>query len=343
MVDVPKLLKRNREKVQRCLMEFLPVTHEHPNLQAFYTMMWDYPLRASKGLRSTLCLLICEAFGGKPHLAIRTAAAIELFQNWILIHDDIEDASDLRRGEPCLHHKYGIPMAINAGDALHNQMWCLLHQNVEDLGYECSFQVLHEFTELVSTVAAGQHIELSWVAQDTWDLSEEDYYLMCERKTASYTCVSPCRLGALIAGASKREINAFREIGRTLGIAFQLQDDLLNLTADEGKYGKEIAGDLWEGKRTLILIHLLRRSSQIEKERIQAILSEPRTMKQESDILWILDQMHSHGSTEYARTHAQRLVQFSKQLFNEQFPRLPNSQAREAFLDVVDFVIEREY
>ena len=343
MMDISELLQRNRREVQRCLVEFLPHTHPHPDIQTLYQMMWDYPLRPSKGLRATLCLLTCQVFGGDPALALPTATSLELFQNWILIHDDIEDASDLRRGEPCLHVKYGVPMAINVGDALHSQMWRLLLRNTKGLGSALAFRVFEEFMELVDAVVAGQHIELSWVAQDRWEISERDYYEMCERKTASYTCVTPCRLGALIAGAPDAALEALREIGRILGLAFQLQDDVLNLAGDQDKYGKEIAGDLWEGKRTLILIHLLQRCSTAEKLQIQEILSQPRTMKDSDAIVWILERMHFYGSIEYARCEAQRLADQAKQLFELQFPAPPDPKARRLFLELVDFVIRRDH
>lgn len=343
MVDIPTLLKRNRQKTQQCLAAFLPSGHTHPDLNAFYSMLWDYPSRTGKGLRSALCLITCQAFGGDPDDAIQTATALELFQNWILIHDDIEDASDLRRGEPCLHKKHGVPMAINVGDALHSQMWRLLHLNASVLGYERSFEVLDEFGELVDTVAAGQHIELTWVAEGRWELSEQDYYGMCERKTSSYTCISPCRLGALIAGASADAVDAFQEIGRILGLAFQLQDDVLNLVGETERYGKEIAGDLWEGKRTLILIHLQHQCTDQERQRIRAILGKPRQAKTEADVQWILEQMHAHGSIEYAKEEALRLAHVSKQHFLKKFPTLPNEEGHEAFLALVDYLTRRDH
>ena len=343
MQSVQSYLEQNRRRIQACLGEFLPRQHAHPDLHAFRAMMWDYPSRGGKGVRSSICLATCAAFGGDPEDAIRTAAALELFQNWILIHDDVEDDSDLRRGEPCLHRKHGVPLAINVGDALHNQMWRLLHSNTSKLGYTRTFSVLQEFNGLVDAVAAGQHIELTWVEEHRWMLTEEDYYAMCERKTASYTCVSPCRLGALLAGASDTDLKHLSEMGRMLGLAFQLQDDVLNLVGDESKYGKEIAGDLWEGKRTLILIHLLRHATNSERLQIQTILNKPRRKKQPSEIEWILDRMQSYGSIAYAQQEATDLASRARLYFERYFPELADPISRDMLLRLMNFLAQRDH
>ena len=158
-----EFLKETKKQIDTHIFDFLPSEHEHPEVHQFYQMMLDYPLRAGKGLRPAICLLICEAFGGAPRKAINTAAALELLQNWALIHDDIEDGSDLRRGEPCLHQKYGIPIAINVGDGLHCKMWEMLNRNADVLGYELAFEIASEFAQLSNSIVEGQHIELSWV------------------------------------------------------------------------------------------------------------------------------------------------------------------------------------
>ena len=306
-------------------------------------MMLDYPLRAGKGLRPAICLLICEAFGGDPRKAINTAAALELLQNWALIHDDIEDGSDLRRGEPCLHQKHGIPIAINVGDGLHCKMWEMLNRNADLLGYELAFEIVSEFAQLSNSIVEGQHIELSWVENNRWDLAESDYWTMCVRKTASYTCITPCRVGALIAGASKNEMDLFVEMGKNLGVAFQIQDDVLNLIGEERLYGKEIGGDISEGKRTLILIHLLNTCSQTEANRITEIMGQRREDKSQDEIQEVLALMEQYKSIQYAQQRAKTLAQQAYTQFNQTFSYLPETQAKDIFLSLIHFLIEREY
>jgi geranylgeranyl diphosphate synthase type II len=341
--DPLQYLRETKAKVDPYIFNFLPKEHEHPEIQQCYEMMLDYPLRAGKGLRPAICLLMCEAFGGDPDAALSTAAALELLQNWLLIHDDIEDGSDLRRGEPCLHKKYGVPMAINIGDALHCKMWEMLHMNKDALGYELAFEVLSEFIHLSNQVVEGQHIELSWVKNQRWNLTEEDYWTMCVKKTASYTVITPCRLGALIAGAPKARIEPFYDIGGDLGVAFQIQDDALNLIGEEGQYGKEIAGDISEGKRTLALIHVLNACTPAEASRVIEIMNKPREEKQPDEIQEVLRLIGKYGSIAYTQQRSRMLAQRAHAKFEREFADLPASRAKEVFLRLIHFVIEREY
>lgn len=338
-----EFLKETKKQIDAHIFDFLPSEDDHPEVHQFYQMMLDYPLRAGKGLRPAICLLICEAFGGNPQKAFNTAAALELLQNWALIHDDIEDGSDLRRGEPCLHQKYGIPIAINVGDGLHCKMWEMLNRNAALLGYELAFEIASEFTQLSNSIVEGQHIELSWVENNRWNLTAADYWTMCIKKTASYTCITPCSVGALIAGASKNETDPFIDIGRNLGVAFQIQDDVLNLIGEERLYGKEIGGDISEGKRTLILIHLLNTCSQREARRIIEIMEQRRVDKDQDEIQEVLNLMKEYESIQYAQQHAKTLAQKAYTQFNHAFAYLPASQAKDVFLGLIGFLIEREY
>lgn len=340
---VTEYLSEVKRKVDTCIFDFLPTAHAHPDVHRLYQMMLDYPRRAAKGLRPALCLLICEAFGGESERAVNTAAALELLQNWLLIHDDIEDGSELRRGEPCLHQKHGIPMAINVGDALHCKMWEMLHRNTEILGHELAFRILSEFIQLSNQVVEGQHIELSWVGSNRWNLDEEDYLTMCIQKTAWYTCITPCRVGAIIGGARNAEVDAFVQLGKDLGVAFQIQDDVLNLIGDVGRYGKEIAGDISEGKRTLVLIHLFNACTPTEAQHVIDIMARPRDEKTEADVENVLKLMQKYNSIAYAQRRAKGLLQEAAGQFTHNFAHLPDSRAKRLFLSLIDFFVEREY
>ncbi len=340
---VTAYLKEVKTRVDACIFDFLPTSHEQPDVHQLYQMMLDYPRRAGKGLRPALCLLICEVFGGNAERAVITASALELLQNWLLIHDDIEDGSELRRGEPCLHQKHGIPMAINVGDALHCKMWEMLHKNTDILGHKLAFQILSEFIQLSNQVVEGQHIELSWVHNNQWNLDENDYLTMCILKTAWYTCITPCRLGAIIGGAAPQEVDVFYDIGKSLGVAFQIQDDVLNLIGDVGRYGKEIAGDISEGKRTLVLIHLFNSCTAAEAQKVIDIMAHSRTEKSETEIQSVLELMRKYNSIEYAQKCAKKLLKEATEKFNLKFAHLPNNRAKQLFLSLIHFFVEREY
>ena len=340
---VTEYLSDVKNKVDACIFEFLPTDHEHPDVHQLYQMMLDYPRRAAKGLRPALCMLMCEAFGGDTQRAVNTAASLELLQNWLLIHDDIEDGSELRRGEPCLHQKHGIPMAINVGDALHCKMWEMLHRNTDILGHQLAFRILSEFIQLSNQVVEGQHIELSWVNDNRWNLDEDDYLTMCVQKTAWYTCITPCRVGAIIGGANETEIDGLVELGKEIGVAFQIQDDVLNLIGDVGRYGKEIAGDISEGKRTLVLIHLINACSAAEAQHIIDIMARPRDEKTEAEVESVLRLMQKYKSITYAQQRSQALLQEAAGRFKNNFAHLPDGRAKQLFFSLIRFFVEREY
>ncbi|MCD6414857.1 MAG: polyprenyl synthetase family protein [Candidatus Diapherotrites archaeon] len=337
-MDVKKILAEKKALVDREVMKYLP--NKEPILH--YKMIQDYPSRGGKGLRPGLCILTCEAYGGSDEDALLSAAALEMFHNWVLIHDDIEDYSDERRGKPCLHRIYGIPLAINAGDALHIKMWEVLLGNREKLGEKKTLHVMDAFVKMITETTEGQTLELSWVKNKKWDVSEDDYYTMIKKKTAWYTCITPMRVGGIIADAPEEHLESMADFGVSLGKAFQIQDDVLNLVADEKEYGKETAGDIWEGKRTLMLIHLFDHCTPKEKKRIVEIMNKSRGEKSESEVLEILELMRRYGSIDYAKSEALAHAQKAKNIFDNELKDMPENDAKEAIRALIDYVIERK-
>ncbi|MGA2665153.1 MAG: polyprenyl synthetase family protein [Nitrososphaerales archaeon] len=279
MVEYSSMLgemKSVKSAVDRLILEeTLPRSSPVAEVELLYRMMRDYPERGGKGMRPYICVTSCRAFGGSESDALLTAAGLELFQNWILIHDDIEDGSELRRGAPALHRKYDWTLALNTGDALHARMWQALLRNRERLGEARTLDVMDEFARMINETTEGQQMELSWVVDKTWSLTPEDYFRMCTKKTSWYTVISPLRLGGIAAGAAPESLAPLIEAGTTLGVAFQIHDDVLNLSAG-AKYGKQYADDLLEGKRTLILIRLLQVAKREERQRVVEIFARSR-------------------------------------------------------------------
>lgn len=305
-------------------------------LQRFQSLLADYPNRPGKGIRGRLLLLSAKAHGAQPATAGAAAAttlaeALELFQNWVLVHDDIEDDSDERRGAPALHKVTGMPVALNVGDAMHVAMWRLLHTLPADGGYDRA-AVLDEFSRMIMHTAAGQHLDLAWVTQRRFDVTEPDYLAMVSLKTAYYTVVSPLRLGALAAGVSPAmELEA---AGLDLGVAFQIRDDVLNLT-EGAELGKEFAGDLYEGKRTLMLAHLLAAVNAEQRRRVVALLDQPRSAKLEEQMLEVLSLMRQHGSLEYAQSVAEARLRSGLQQLEGALDGLPDSDSAARILELV--------
>ncbi|HEV2138725.1 MAG TPA: polyprenyl synthetase family protein [Nitrososphaerales archaeon] len=309
MSDLQGEMKRIKGRVDRLILtELLPKSSKVREVDLLYKMMRDYPARPAKGMRPFLCVTTSRASGGTEEDALLTAACIELFQNWILIHDDIEDGSELRRGKPALQRKYDVALALNAGDALHARMWGTLLLNRETLGPRKTFGVMEEFSTMVNETTEGQHMELGWVAAKRWDLDEKDYFEMCKRKTSWYTVASPCRLGAIVAGARENVLDDLFEFGVKLGVGFQIQDDALNLVGDQKKYGKATSDDILEGKRTLIILHLLQSAVGKEREKLLSIMNKSRPEKSMDDVTFVLSMVDRYDAVGYARKRASELM-----------------------------------
>jgi geranylgeranyl diphosphate synthase type II len=351
--ELVELLQSNKKQFDEIILDFLPRTSRTKEIAELYQMMRDYPSRGGKGLRGSMCLFWCELFGGRRRDSLMSAAALELFQNWILIHDDIEDQSDLRRGLPALHKRFGIELAINTGDALHGKMWEFLLQNRKLLGSDLCLDVSAEFAKMLNETTEGQQMELSWNKNNNWDIKEKDYLLMVTKKSAWYTCISPARLGILVANAKKGKIDksvrrAMDEVisfGTDLGKSFQIIDDMLNLVAEESKYGKEILGDLFEGKRTLMMIHLLANVDEEKKKNVIDILSKPREEKTIEEIRSVFDLMKQTGSLDYAKKVAANL---SKKALDE-FDRLVSihklklGKSYHTTKSLIEYLVARDY
>jgi len=241
-----------------------------------YRLMLDYPLRRAKGLRPALCIAVCRALGGEMEAVLPSAAVIELYHNAFLIHDDIEDGSLERRGGPALHRTHGIPAAINCGDGLLALTLAPLLANTSTLGLGRALRVLEIYARAVTESFEGQAQELAWIDEATWQLTDADYEAMVLHKTCSYSFVAPGLVGAAVAGADPALETTLVPFLENLGLAFQIQDDVLNLEEGRTAYGKELAGDLWEGKRTLMLLHALRTATEADRENALRILGKPR-------------------------------------------------------------------
>jgi geranylgeranyl diphosphate synthase type II len=233
----------------------------HGSEPELYRLMLDYPLRPGKALRPALCLATCRALGGAEESVVRTAAVIELLHNAFLIHDDVEDESLYRRGERTLQRLQGLPVAVNVADGMFALALRPLLENTELLGLGPALEILGEVADMVRVTVEGQATELGWIRDNISRVPGGDYRTayedMVARKTGRYSFVTPVVVGTIAAAVDGEARRSLREYAGHLGIAFQIADDLLNLRDDAVGYGKERAGDLWEGKRTLMLLHAL--------------------------------------------------------------------------------------
>lgn len=224
-----------------------------------YHLGWDVDINRSevqgKRIRPLLALLTCAACNdNRWEKALPAAAAVELLHNFSLIHDDIEDRSPLRRGRETVWKKWGDALAINAGDALFSLSYEALHILKET----CSDKVVTQALRIMNTtcvkLTGGQHLDISY--ENERSIGLEDYWRMIEGKTAALISAS-VQLGALIGGASDQTQQHLTEFGRSLGIAFQIQDDWLGIWGDAARTGKSTESDLLAGKKSLPIVFAL--------------------------------------------------------------------------------------
>lgn len=333
-----KELTRYRDLTTRSLIEFIP--SDGPVY--LYDLVSIYPQRLGKGLRAALCLAICNALGGDERKALNSAVAIELFHNAFLIHDDVQDASELRRGGPTLHREYGLGIGVNVGNATNLVALHRLMANRRILGAEATWRVMRETEAMLKQSLEGQAIELGWIRNNVCALNTKAYLQMCLKKTAWYSFIYPLRVGAIIAEGRELDTDRFCRFGWYLGAAFQIQDDILNLTGSYANYRKEIAGDLWEGKRTLILIHLLRNCTPTQRRAIEKFLAKPRCERQRADVEWLYQLMLVNDSINFARRAARQLAGAAFMEGLTALANVPDSDSKRFILEMILFVVRRD-
>ena len=332
-------LSAYRELIVAPLMAVLPSREPRRYL---YDLVAGQLSSGGKGLRPALCLATCQAFGGPVERALQSAVALELLHNAFLVHDDVEDESEFRRDRPTVVAEHGVGIAVNVGDALNALSMRPLSANLDLLGPSLAARVYREFEHMLVQSIEGQAIELGWIRDNRSDLDDDDYLRMTLKKTGWYTAIHPCRIGALIGTDGQIDPARFDRFGHFLGAAFQIQDDVLNLVGDPAKYGKEILGDLWEGKRTLMLLHALRYCRDDERRRATVLLGTPRRAKTERDVRWLFDLFEAYASLDYARSSARALARAAEQELAVAYAGVEPSDHLAFIRSLVHYVVQRE-
>lgn len=334
---VSTMLHEYGDMIRAALRKYLPQREPRRYL---YDLLTNYPMRGGKMMRPSLCIATAHLFGARIEDALHTAVAIELLHNALLIHDDIEDGSETRRGRPTLHLLHGVPLALNAGDTLTLMALRPLLDNRAAVGERLALRIIEETERMARECAEGQAMELGWRRYNATDIGDSEYLEMVLKKTCWLATIYPIRVGALIGSRGVADPEAFLRFGFFLGAAFQIQDDLLNLVADE-RYGKERDGDLWEGKRTLMLIQALRESTQQEHERLCAVLRGPREERTLEEVQWMRWLIEKYDGARYARRIAQQLSGAAMHEFSLLSAGLPDSRDKIFLEQMARWVIER--
>lgn len=300
-----------------------------------YGPLAHFTAEGGKRTRPALCLLGAELVGAPFEVALPVADAIETFQSAALIHDDIADKSELRRGEPCLHVTEGVGVATNVGDlALVNVFSQVLR--APEYPQATRLRLLEEILQMEERTLEGQALDLGWARDGRWDVTVDDYLYMASHKTAYYSAATPLAAGAICGGGTEDQVEALRAFGMKAGLAFQLQDDLLNLVGDASRQGKDYRSDITEGKRTLCVVWALGHLEEGPRAELVRILESGTT--DQDELARAVDLLEQAGAIGHARAYARTLADEAKASLGS----VPlDSAAREVLLAMADFFVQR--
>ena len=329
-----------REMISDALTAAVPKGEPQRHL---YALVDDFVARSGKGLRPAFCIATARALGGHGEDALHAAAGLEMLHNAFLVHDDIEDGSDTRRGVATLHRRAGAPIAINAGDAMNALAMRLFRKAGARLGPACALRILDEVDHLIVETLEGQALELGWMRDNDLTLGPDDYLRLVLKKTAWYSFIHPMRIGALVANDRDPNLGRFDAFGFLIGLAFQITDDVLNLNGSLARYGKEIEGDLWEGKRTLLLTHALAHASPGDRNWIEGFLGRPRERRLPREVFRLRQIIEDAGSIDWARRSAAAFAEAAARQFDETaFAGADAGPDLDWLRGCVDFVVGRD-
>ena len=288
-------------------------------------------MRGGKQLRSTICLLACEAIDGSFEKALPGAAAVELVHNFSLIHDDIEDGDETRRHRPTVWKLWGIPQAINTGDAMDVISYMAILEL--KLDPETLVSIMKVFNETIMQLCEGQYLDMGF--QSRKSVTVEDYLKMISGKTAALMEASTA-IGAMVATDDQKIIEHFKAFGHKIGMGFQIQDDILGIWGDPKKTGKSSRNDIRNKKKTLPVLYALQYSR--HKEELQKLYRKKRFF--DSDINRISEILTDAGSYEYTVKAAHR---YWDEALDEVKGLCTGSRAMEDLIAIGQFLVDRDY
>lgn len=329
-------LEKNIDAFNAYLATYFEGQTTDPGIERYlYRPLAEFSGNAGKRHRPLICMLAARAVGGDFNAARSAAAAVEHFQSAALIHDDIADEGRLRRGKPCMYLIEGEGIAINAGDlALSLVTGAVLDDDT--LTDTMKIRLLHELVDMTTRTIEGQALDLGWARDDRFDLVEDDYLTMATHKTAYYSGATPLACGAIIGGGTEEQVECLRAFGLDTGLAFQIQDDLLNLVGAAEAKKKDFRSDITEGKRTLMVVHALTHAAPEAREELVGILRAHTS--DEALLARAVEIMEEAGSIAHARAYSLELTTRAKERLE---PLELDPKAKQLFMSMADFFVDR--
>ena len=331
-------LRQVGKVVRRSMLDAMP---DGEPSQWLYAPMREYPSRPGKALRPALCMSAGRAFGASPDDLLGIAVAIELLHNAFLVHDDIADGSEMRRGRPTLAATHGMAAALNAGDGLAIVASQVLRRATRRLDRDIADLVWVEFDTMAMRTLEGQATEVGWQLDNVEDVGPEDYLHLIMHKTCWYTTIHPLRVGAIVGSRGTVDLAPMVRFGFHFGAAFQIRDDLLNLVGDEREYGKEILGDIYEGKRTLPLVHLMHSAKGADIALVRDYLRRTREERPAELVRKIRSLMDDYGSITFTGEYAEGILLVAEEYFEQAFASAEPGQDLDFLRSLVPYVWAR--
>ncbi len=355
MLDVEKYLEEKAVEIDKAIERYLPKKFSRaskvfkiipPNYaynvetlnKAIADPVWELLQRGGKRWRPALFLLICEALGKKPDDYVDFAIIPEVIHNGTLMIDDIEDSSELRRGKPCTYRTYGLDIAINAGNAMYYLPLLPLFAHKQEMSTEKLVRVYEIYLQEMINLSLGQAMDIAWhrALSNADKIDEKDYLQMCAYKTGTLARLS-AKLAAVLADANADLVEKLGRFAESIGIAFQMQDDVLDLSGQSFKEKKGGQGqDITEGKRSLIVIHTLKVANASDRNRLIEILNMHSSSQRFRDEAIAV--MEKYGSMDYVKKCARNIV---KENWKDAEKCLKNPEGKEKLKAFVEFLIER--
>jgi geranylgeranyl diphosphate synthase type I len=328
-MDVLKEIAIKAKTVDKALLGYLDVGNNEKLRKA----MRHYPEAGGKRLRPIMAMTVADAIANKGKIALPFGCALEIIHNFTLIHDDIIDQDEVRRGRPSVHVLFDVPTAIVAGDAMFAVAFEVLATT--DVDGESMRRLLASLSQTVYLVAEGQQMDVDF--ENDPNVTVDAYMEMVEKKTAVlFACAAEG--GAIIAGGTEKQIRDMKEFARLVGIGFQIWDDVLGLTADEKLLGKPVGSDIRNGKRTLIAVHAMEKLGPKGRKEKAAILKALGNEKAtDAQVRRVIDLFEELGSVDHARNIAVEYAAKAK----KRLASLPESKDKRFLMTLVDFAVGR--
>jgi geranylgeranyl diphosphate synthase type I len=323
----PDDYKDRVKKINEYLMRSMdPI--EDRNLRA---AMSHYPAAGGKRLRPLLATMVCEAVGGKWQNAIPFGVALEIVHNFTLVHDDVMDEDDTRRGIKTVHAQYGIPEAILAGDALFARAFEIVPES--DVDSQDVVRLTTILAKSVRLLAEGQQMDMDF--EDAKRITSDDYMKMIERKTAVLYSAA-AEGGVIVAGGTKAQEEALFEYGRLTGLGFQIWDDVLDLRSDQATFGKPVLNDIKNGKKTLIVVSALEDLRGLERREFLKVLGNKKATV--SQLKLARDLLEDVGAIDHAVRVANELIAQAKARLSV----LKDTPSKNALKEFADYTVTRK-